>query len=1274
MSSLSNEQPGSPFSEYSELCKVPSLSPTVPAQSWDWQHPSGMDMATPRGLVVGGGALAPTGLTDEDKLCFFEQPGRASMDVELKVPGKVGGISGSTSLGNTSLGSAGESPDSPLSSSPSPSPASPGRLPSVCGVTSRVSLPPVPGSPARHRELSSPSSAMPPHSMGASLMQASPVDGDSPSQPWNNSSFAESSPKVAMPQVAPNYCVIGVVKDKHLEKVDEVVAGAGAALGAQQLSEGSSGDNSEEEEMEEEELELEPCFMGRAQQQRKAMRRAMSECSHLSVPSSLELPDKYPGGDGAGLDQLVSPMGGPRRSPHSMKRSLTVAEDQPSTPPPTLSAAGTTHIDLRQAPPEPHLCLSPFLPLKDNNAGFPLSPLEAPLEGFKTEKEPGGIVLPVPPSPKGFSDMDTSPALFVGSDTEGETKSKSDMAKDAKSDQNGTKLNSSAAIDFGAGNKSAVAGNIDDDLCTGGYTNLGLNSSTNPFITVDVKSDTMEKAEKKEEKLEDNVKKADLLFDPLDKAEQKSVKVEFISSEAPAMVEKETEKGKQNEAQKEKEKEAEKAKEAEKEKEEKEANKVKETEKQAEKGEEKKEPEKGKETEKVESLQQKAEKEDKVEESPEKLVKTEKAEKEDKVKESPEKMVKTEKAEKVDMTEKVESKVEKTENVEKVDKNEKPKVEEAENKNNEMLEKTEVKDDKKQQIDNVEKTPEQQPTPVKLDMGYDKQEKKADTETKTTAEVEETKKEEADEDKAEKTKKEEEVEKPPEKPAEKTMQKSEKEEKQDKMHADKKVVEKKDDKKDKAAKVNGEEKAKKAKPATNGSSATPSKDLGTADKKTKPAAGAAKPTAAAKTRPSSAAAGGSALTKRPTPSTTTTSTSDKKPTTAKAPSTAAAGPKRPSTTSTSRPASSTTARDVKPKTTAEKRPLVPKASTATSNQTGSTAATKNGTATTAASKTATSGRTTASTRTSTATAAKKPLASKTDSKPGEEKKPGTPRTSTADATKPKTTAARSSASTTAASRTRTAAAKPATPSSTTGTVPEKKPPVPRAVRATSSTTSTTTTTTSRTTSRPNTAPAPDIRNARSKIGSTDNMKHQPGGGKVPSASQSRALASKETSQGKVHIVSKKVDFSHVTSRLGSKDNMKHVPGGGNVQILNKKVDLSKVTSKCGSKDNIKHKPGGGVVKIESHKVSFREKAQSKVGSMDNVSHSPGGGNIKAEGAQDTTEGNGTPLSGTAAPGSEPGQAGSPAAQENGLKEGAPCDSEGLREAQALDSCIPETSI
>ncbi|XP_031732635.1 microtubule-associated protein 4 [Anarrhichthys ocellatus] len=782
---------------------------------------------------------------------------------------------------------------------------------------------------------------------------------------------------------------------------------------------------------------------------------------------------------------------------------------------------------------------------------------------------------------------------------------------------------------------------------------------------IEVKSDKMAKAEKEEEKPEDQVKNVDL-FDPLfDRAEQKSVKVEYAISETPAKVEKEMEKEtqkekekeaetqkekeKEAETQKEKEKEAEtrKEKEAEKEKEtemkdagkvkeEKEMDKVKVTEKQTEKVDEKKETEKEK--EKVESIQQKAEM-NKVEESQDKLAKTEKV-----------------------------VKVEKTEDVGKVDKNEKSTVHDK-TENTEKLEKTEMKDGKEQHMDKAEKTPEQQPTLVKLDTSSDRLEKKADTETKATPDVGDAKKEKADADKAKAAEKE------PKKPAEK----GDKEEKQDKVQANKKIVEKKDDKKDKAARADGGEKAKKAKPATNGSSAPLSRDLASADRKTKPAAGANKPSAAAaKTRLGTATAGGSltAPTKRPA-SSTTTSISDKKTTTTKAPSTAAAGPKRPSTTYTSRPASSTTtttARDVRPKTTTERRPLVPKASTTTSA--GSTAATKNGTASTAASKTATSARTALSTRTATTTAARRPLAPKTDGKPGEEKKPGALRTSTADSTKPKTTTStttRSTASTAAASRTRTAATKPATPSSsttTTGAVPEKKPTVPRTPRPTSSST---TTAASRATARPSTAPAPDIRNARSKIGSTDNMKYQPGGGKVSSTSQSRAAASKETSQGKVQIVSKKLDFSHVASRLGSKDNMKHVPGGGNVQILNKKVDLSKVTSKCGSKDNIKYKPGGGVVKVESHKVSFKEKAQSKVGSVDNLSHSPGGGDIKDEGAQQTTEGSGTPLSGTVAPGPEPGQAGCPAAQENGLKEGAPCTSEGLREPQALDSRIPETN-
>uniref|UniRef100_A0A674JPN1 Microtubule-associated protein n=1 Tax=Terrapene triunguis TaxID=2587831 RepID=A0A674JPN1_9SAUR len=126
-----------------------------------------------------------------------------------------------------------------------------------------------------------------------------------------------------------------------------------------------------------------------------------------------------------------------------------------------------------------------------------------------------------------------------------------------------------------------------------------------------------------------------------------------------------------------------------------------------------------------------------------------------------------------------------------------------------------------------------------------------------------------------------------------------------------------------------------------------------------------------------------------------------------------------------------------------------------------------------------------------------------------------------------------------------------------------------------------------------TAPMPDLKNVRSKIGSTENLKHQPGGGKV-------------------QIMNKKLDLSNVQSKCGSKDNIKHSPGGGSVQIVYKPVDLSHVTSKCGSLGNIHHKPGGGQVEVKSEKLDFKEKVQSKIGSLDNITHIPGGGNKKIE--------------------------------------------------------------
>ncbi|XP_051958818.1 microtubule-associated protein tau isoform X2 [Xyrauchen texanus] len=122
------------------------------------------------------------------------------------------------------------------------------------------------------------------------------------------------------------------------------------------------------------------------------------------------------------------------------------------------------------------------------------------------------------------------------------------------------------------------------------------------------------------------------------------------------------------------------------------------------------------------------------------------------------------------------------------------------------------------------------------------------------------------------------------------------------------------------------------------------------------------------------------------------------------------------------------------------------------------------------------------------------------------------------------------------------------------------------------------------------APLPDLKNVRPKVGSTDNLKHQPGGGRV-------------------QILDQKVDFSNVQAKCGSKANLKHVPGGGNVQILDQKLDFSNVQSKCGSKDKINYSPGGGNVKILDQKVDFTN-VQSKCGSKDNIKHVPGGGNVQ----------------------------------------------------------------
>ncbi|XP_075603060.1 microtubule-associated protein 4 isoform X4 [Balearica regulorum gibbericeps] len=474
--------------------------------------------------------------------------------------------------------------------------------------------------------------------------------------------------------------------------------------------------------------------------------------------------------------------------------------------------------------------------------------------------------------------------------------------------------------------------------------------------------------------------------------------------------------------------------------------------------------------------------------------------------------------------------------------------------------------------------------------------------------------------------------------------------------------------------------------------APPNKELPPSpEKKTKPAASTSstKP-AAPKARPLSATSP-----KRPA---SATPGPNKKPTSPTAGPTAATTTKRPAT-STTRP-STLTPKETKPKVadvkTTDKRTSLSKPPSSASPKTTvrSTSATPR---TTAASPV-----TAAAAAKNTATSPpKRPTSIKTDAKPADVKKTSA-KSPSADLSRPKSAtgnAVKSSAttpSTTASSaptlpgvatsrpKTKPAATKPTTTSTPTADAKKpttKAPTKPSAVskppRPTSS------------------VSAPDLKNVRSKIGSTDNIKHQPGGGKgkiekkpesaaaarksepnaVSKMATTKTTVSKESApkqpNGKVQIVSKKANYSHVQSKCGSKDNIKHVPGGGNVQIQNKKVDLSKVSSKCGSKANIKHKPGGGDVKIENQKLNFKEKAQAKVGSLDNVGHLPAGGTVKAEGSAEPGQLPPAPQNGevTAA------QAGSEM-RENGVGPAEPTALSGgdQREIQSFETQIQETSI
>ncbi|XP_055414119.1 microtubule-associated protein 4 isoform X3 [Bubalus kerabau] len=434
--------------------------------------------------------------------------------------------------------------------------------------------------------------------------------------------------------------------------------------------------------------------------------------------------------------------------------------------------------------------------------------------------------------------------------------------------------------------------------------------------------------------------------------------------------------------------------------------------------------------------------------------------------------------------------------------------------------------------------------------------------------------------------------------------------------------------------------------------APPNKELPPSpEKKTKPLA----TTQPAKTSTSKAKTQPTSLPKQTAP--TTLGGSNKKPMSLASGSVPAAPPKRPAA-ATARP-STLPSKDTKPKPVAEakipeKRVSPSKPASAPAVKPGS----KSTQAVPKAPATATLASPGSTSRNLSTPLPKRPTAIKTEGKPAEIKKMAT-KSAPADLSRPKSTTTSSVKKSTTVPGTAPPAGAPsrakptATPPRPSGTPPADKKPT--AAKPTSSA--------PRLGRVAANASAPDLKNVRSKVGSTENIKHQPGGGRAKVEKKTEAAAP-----------ARKPEPNAVTKAAGPIGNAQKPPTG-KVQIQNKKVDISKVSSKCGSKANIKHKPGGGDVKIESQKLNFKEKAQAKVGSLDNVGHLPAGGAVKTEGG-----------------GSEaPPCPGPPAGEELAIPEaapeaGAPTSASGLsghttlagggdqREAQTLDSQIQETSI
>ncbi|KFO78149.1 hypothetical protein N303_13476, partial [Cuculus canorus] len=374
--SLSNKQTAS-LAEYGQLCKTKTAESFSEAfhcmespkdfgkAEFEWQRTEGklneIGLNVNSGGPIKDGLVKNAGFTDEDKLCFFE----GKLDKELKIAPKdkreieVQGKKYPAAAGHLESWS--------LISEPFPPAEGNFGNPKTTDFHVGQAGAEKPGAGlGKNEAITDQEKAAGKNGMESKCQAAPKLPNVSVSEsdagkcgkeeeisvwnpnfhpiPPNDLGGKEASVKKDGP---PSYCVIGVVNDNYGQ------SGVSSSTPSKPeppttkvelaQEDSRSGYFNNAAEMEEEMEDKLSCaddsgFLSRAAHQRKAMRRAMSECSHLSVPLTLNLADKYPEpvlredvatgllSPNSSLTQCSSPTA--RKPSAPMKRSMTVSDEQ----------------------------------------------------------------------------------------------------------------------------------------------------------------------------------------------------------------------------------------------------------------------------------------------------------------------------------------------------------------------------------------------------------------------------------------------------------------------------------------------------------------------------------------------------------------------------------------------------------------------------------------------------------------------------------------------------------------------------------------------------------------------------------------------------------------------------------------------------------------------------------------------------------------------------------------------------------------------------------